>query len=1519
LLTSAAGVVTAKGVTGVTSALTEVDVLLGLVQEILDGEALLQSDASLLSEAAPERGLYAAGLRLGGYDLRIFDEDAAEIYYNVANVTVDSYGRIAGVWVDETHLDEAADAPSTKWVLGADYGMLARSSEVGIGSEWYQQALALSAAIVNNQGTAGFTETTGLAADEELYLDQVAGVSINVFGMMPAINQALNRSPWTLQDGTYFAEDAGKFLYVGIDDGAIDFVYVDETSTYDQATIQVGDEVFNLFKYTQQAIVGTTLVERDVLIYQDGSRYSYAEELDASEGLAGTVKDASVTFADVEATATTPAIDEEATIEAIPGYGTKYATDPAFKLEAEAFAANFEGAKTAFNINLLADGTTDSITGFTGNVVVWQDLLVEALRSAALPAASAALAQIVPDLTPDTLGTNIKLADGRYYVTTYPNAKGEQFFGLFIVDGNRVVNAVVDATRLVSGEVTTFTSLGAAENASATATDFYKAIGAQVKTLVEDQFEGTPTTTALYQISNGFEYTVDDLIIEIEEGGVFDEFTAYSSQLRRLYHELAYDGLLGLVEEYAADVEAAFKATFLDNGVAKALVSPVNTLVLSGNSINFTNLLGSSSGTAKFNSNASSTAKFAIELDSTDSRVADFSGDELFAEEDLTSNASTAVTMTLDFDDFERTTSVNLSVQTVVSANQDVVAKLNVAAPKTAPGFYADRGYQAGELQFLNNITIVSGSTIIDLPEYVGLINSGASLSTQQTINATDANAGDGNATYYLNYGTDLETPITALSQVPVGTNVITMKLVYDNNGTALATDDKFLTTTYTVIVVTPAAALEAAVDAALPGLILNNGAYSETSVALPKVPAASIASGLTYTWSVIEGDNVASITSSTLTLTRLYTQEKVVLEVVVGFEGTKVARPAGQNSKQFEFRVLPFAIEDIQERLSDAVENAFQLAPKFYDMSNDRANLQIGEAIAIVGPENGTLVNSLFDERYLLVDSGNTTLVWSATASIASLQNSNIYDASNLVFYHSGTGELRLGRNAFELNGEVEITVTATIELRYVSTNVDADVTDSSSFTFTLFNDKTPSPEFSFVFYSGVGNYIVTTPNLGHSLVEFSGLRGATITAAELVLSSGTNEVSIPLSISTSGVRQIVEFTPPTITSGFDAGAAGAIDYELKLSYSYYDESGKLIEVVADERPVVDGTQQVQSAVTAKKAPVMASGAAEVDTFVLQITNNNAVWRDASDIDSGVITTSGGEMVAFTSGLINGNITKVSDTILLITTSGGNVTGFDDGSGLNILPGAFYMVNENNAPTFEVYSYSGTAAGYNVVNLGSGYVSSGLDNRILITLTNGVYREDVSPTVSDLVLGSGTFNSGLITSLEFVSSTQLLIKLSSGIGASSGLGIALNSGLVVANIDKPSTSGLEDLTLTVSGFFAFDAGDTDDYVTAITTSGSTVNSITASSGSVFINLTSGALFNADVSMSDLEFSGVTISAVANADLRYIDTDTIEIYGFTNVVSGTNYEIRIKDTAIIMGSTEDDRLWGAFISASDND
>jgi hypothetical protein len=1503
---SATGVVTAPKVS---ATLTKVDVLLGLVQEILDGEAKLPAGTSLPAISAAVKGVYAAGPKLGGYDARVFDAEGREVRYNLAVVAVDAFGRIAGVYMDETD-GTTASGSTTKWILGDAYNMN------GNAGEWYEQALALSAAIVKNQGTAGFKLRAGTGTQVgNSYADDVAGASINVANLFKPVNAAIkSASTWALNDGTYFVEEDGLFMYVGIKSNAISFIYLDEVVAYAQATIEIRGIEYPLFTYSQQLAVGGEVKERSVLVYRDGTTYIYAESLLSSEGIPAVTRGERVSFL----LNATDKVNEEATLEPVAGYGTKYMLDDAFKVQAEAWAKAVEGKSSPYILNLLPNGTTDTIANFTMPASLLQELLVEALLQAAAPAATAALSRLWVTPAADVIGSNdSKLADGRYFVSLPANAKGEQFFGLFVVDGGAVVNAAVDATRFVGGEVTTFVALGNAETISTTTSGFYKLIGAQLNTLVSSQFETGASTIAINGISDAFGYTDRDEIKEVPAtSGFFPLLTRYREPLRLLYHELADVALRGRVEEVAAELGVGWGRVTLDGAtIRKPLVSTATTTALgSSNFINLSTFIAS--GALPFNANAAATAKFNLRYDSSDRRIAniDVATARITPEVGLAADAVATVTVQLDFASFADSFSVPVTVKTAFSIARDAIAAANVAAPTTAPAFYAAYGFQAGKLVGLNNLITYSGASNIPLITNLGLINSGASVAAKNTIVSVD-----GNVQFFTLYGTDAPVAITNLNQLAPGNHVLTMVVKYDNAGTEAITDDLVTIQEYNITVLTQAKALADALAAARPSIILNNGEVTVDKVTLPVRAAATIASGISYNWSIVSGDNVATLNEVTglLEFTRLYTQQKVVLEVSVSLANVS-SQPAGQNSRQFEFRVMPFAPADIQERIEAELTAValFERAPRFFDVSKDLGSNTLAYGV-------GSLVADLDDlisTTDLTTDGSNAVIKFSIASNVAGLQSSNIYSALNLVYIDPTSNELRLGRNAFSIQGEVDVTVTATVEVRFVSTNILPDVTYTDSFTFTIFNTETPVPTFTefnsqrvFLFSGVAGSltnpYAAIQANFGDKLLTSQRilLQGAIVEGISLIISGVSGNTAyatgaVSLGLASDNEQQVVRFN--SALPGLHTGSG--FDVLAEISYSYY-EAGKLVRAVNPIEVVVQTARNFAQV----SAPTAVSTAFDADTTHLLITLANARFiTGLSNVayNSGIVAANANN-AAFGSGLKQGTFRFLTNDLgyadrILVTLSGAAAST----QNVTLSPSIFERTN-NATVSFTTtvidVTESNTAEAQAVVVSGV--------NLITIDLTDAVFNAGAVLNSSSLLLqGSGTanetafLNSGVLLSASFrrISDTRYVALIRNGEFTNSGLlqgsadssnlGFILSSGTFTQiGATRPA------ITVTVSNL---DLSTTVGYLGLLEAVASPSPAL-ATETQFSIRLSGAGQFSEAVSISDFTFVGVNSGALPALDIALnASLDEVTFTGFVGL-SGDLGGVYLNPSAISKGDS----------------
>ena len=124
-----------------------------------------------------------------------FGFDEFESYGNkfvtTAVVYVDSTGEIKSVFIDSTYNKNGVN--TTKKVLGNDYGMKARSAEIGAienGAEWFEQIEVLEDKIVSEQGLDWIEFTD----EEETTTDSVAGVTITIDSYYNAVNNAIEKA-----------------------------------------------------------------------------------------------------------------------------------------------------------------------------------------------------------------------------------------------------------------------------------------------------------------------------------------------------------------------------------------------------------------------------------------------------------------------------------------------------------------------------------------------------------------------------------------------------------------------------------------------------------------------------------------------------------------------------------------------------------------------------------------------------------------------------------------------------------------------------------------------------------------------------------------------------------------------------------------------------------------------------------------------------------------------------------------------------------------------------------------------------------------------------------------------------------------------------------------------------------------------------------------------------------------------------------------------------------------------------
>jgi hypothetical protein len=738
--------------------------------------------------------------------------------------------------------------------------------------------------------------------------------------------------------------------------------------------------------------------------------------------------------------------------------------------------------------------------------------------------------------------------------------------------------------------------------------------------------------------------------------------------------------------------------------------------------------------------------------------------------------------MRLTFDGFEKEYSAVYTVKPLAEFNRDVIAFTNqpTTAALTAAYFKSDIGFAANSsLSGLNNLRMVAGDTGGYLPilrTSLGILNSGTAQ--------TDFQLGSGNVSYSIRYGTTLESGITSLSELPAGVHTVTMKLTYDNLGTADVEDDRFLLQNYTVTVLTPAATLAAALAELRPGNIVNNGEVTAEEFELPLKQTTNPIAGVSYSWAVEPALSPnASIEDGVLTITRLYTQDKVTLRATVNMP--EYTDALGARTRTFEFRVLPESKVEIASRLDKLITDVFERAPRIYDVSGGKLNDLVAN------------LNDFLSEEDLGIDKENATIVWSVSdSSVQSLQNSaSNLATNNLVFVDPSSNQLKLGQNALKFNGDVNVTVTATIEIRFDDNNIAADVTTSESFNLKLVRDELPIGTIGslVLIESGVGNY-------AYVLIGDDS-QGASVSKAQLVIKSGTeivvNAFDVPYGFDAqAGIRP---FSVVPSQSGAFANPNQLIP-ELLLTYGNFFVDGvpTTPENVARIQLALNTVQSPQAKLTITSGLFINSGtngALEAkELFSIELTNGQ-FRTPLIALNSGVIklTDSGNNLLEVTAV----NLLQISPTVqrLIIKTSG----AADMQSGIvEIEPGAYYkFTNSDSTAKFGAITVANDVADTSLAQ-------SGIDNRILLTLTGAVWNTTVSSGNFSFSENSAAILSGLqdigVGKVEIVSPTELLITPSSGLVESGTSSVTVTSGAFIQFAQTVSLDAVSSRVETLSG-----------------------------------------------------------------------------------------------------------------------
>ena len=645
---------------------------------------------------------------------------------------------------------------------------------------------------------------------------------------------------------------------------------------------------------------------------------------------------------------------------------------------------------------------------------------------------TASTQQLWGALTPDTVSATAKLANGRYFVSLPANAKGEQYFGFFLVEGNRIVNAVVDATRFVGGKVTTLVTLKGAETPLSTGVtveptndDFYELIGGDISKLIAGQ------SGVLTLIENNFGYTSRDSInIVPATSGVFNDLGANKDVVRLLTHELANVALRARVAERAAEVGKLW------TDLAKAGTATKN--LFAGQVISF--FTEDASAKAQFGSLP--TALFSVRYDSSDNRVLAISSTSLTAQQDVTVTTSANVTLRLTFDGVDYEYVATYNVKPLVSWNQDVIAAANAS---TSVNVYYNSGIGFTEntkLSTLNNLRMIVGQespVVPALPTSLGILNSGTTVNALTNyLSGVDI----ANAQWFIRYGTTTSNEITDLSELVAGTQTVTLKLTFDNLGTSSVEDDRFILRDYTVTVLTPAQALTAALVEAVPGIILNNGeATQSTGLKLPLKQTTSPIAGVSYVWTFGEGSAFVEYNSGTgaIDLVRMYSQQKVSATVTVSGASTS------GNTRSFDFRIMPLTKSEVESRVATAISGKFSSGViQYFDLGN--SDLGVGSGIVTMSDFLNSGVSILGP------DAAAATISYTLASSRANTVNlgSGVTDSGANVVYIDGE-TLAFGSGAQAFTGAMTVTVTGT-----VSVNMGSETATSSiKFDIVLFKNN--------------------------------------------------------------------------------------------------------------------------------------------------------------------------------------------------------------------------------------------------------------------------------------------------------------------------------------------------------------------------------------------------------------------------------------------------------------------------------
>jgi hypothetical protein len=487
---------------------------------------------------------------------------------------------------------------------------------------------------------------------------------------------------------------------------------------------------------------------------------------------------------------------------------------------------------------------------------------------------------------------------------------------------------------------------------------------------------------------------------------------------------------------------------------------------------------------------------------------------------------------------------------------------------------------------------------------------------------------------------------------------------------------------------------------------------------------------------------------------------------------------------------------------------------------------------------------------------------------------------------------------------------VKATAELRYVSTNVAADVSVTENYSFLLFNEQAPQLVLSStpVIYreDGLNAFYLFVPaktNFGYANPFVDDLLEGVISPSVSLSASGvTSFESFDVN---SNKDQFITVNVPAVNSG----ATSFTEAVANVSYNFY-LNGVSTEVATPEEIAINSRTidvVTSSAIVIQSGALsqfnVASGlysglvATGIDQILLEI--GSGIWKPGLSIASysGLRAADSGLFEVETDTDLQGaTFTRLSDTQLLITLSG--TLASDDLPQITIHPAAYRQTLA--APAVKGWADVEAPTGADQ------FASSGLDNLIYIKLSSGVFASvinsgsfvfsGVTPN-STYIMNSGTFTR--------ISDTEVTIVPGSGLvfAAASAQALTLGSGAFVQSL--PGTPEID----VVSSFVPIVGANAGWSATV-------KGVIVQGSGSITITPGNGLLINPNITQSDIIFSGLNAAVFQSANIR-VDGNTIIVSGFTNLdAAAAKYDIILRRSAFIKGNFADARSNAPTITVS---